>query len=62
MGGCPSGELSWWGVVLEGSCPSGELSLGELSRCGVFLVGIGPGGGGGGGCSQWGIVLVGVVL
>ena len=23
MDGCPSGELSWWGVILEGSCPVG---------------------------------------
>ena len=31
MGTFPSGELSWWGVVLVGiilvgSCPSGEFS------------------------------------
>ena len=30
-GDCPSGELSWWGIVLMGivlvvSCPNGELS------------------------------------
>ena len=34
MGSCPSGELSWWGVVLVGSCPG----------AGVVLVGSCPGG------------------
>ena len=34
MGNCPSGELSWWGVVLVGSCPGG----------GIVLVGNYPGG------------------
>ena len=28
---CPSGELSWWGVVIMGSCPGGETSSWELS-------------------------------
>ena len=31
MGSCPSGELSWWGVVLVGNCLGEELSDGELS-------------------------------
>ena len=31
MGSCPSGELSWWGVVLVGSRPGGELSGWESS-------------------------------
>ena len=26
VGNCPSGELSWWGIVLVGNCPGGELS------------------------------------
>ena len=29
MGSCPSGELSWWGIILVGSCPGGPG--GELS-------------------------------
>ena len=36
MRSCPSGELSWWEIVLMGSCvaivgnrPSGELSWGS---------------------------------
>ena len=32
MGSCPDGDLSWWGVVLEGSYPGGELSGWELSE------------------------------
>ena len=35
----PSGELSWWGIILVGSCPGGELSL-----WGVVLVGNRPSG------------------
>ena len=37
MGSYPSGELSWWEVVLVGSCPGGRVVLvgscpdGELS-------------------------------
>ena len=39
MENCPSGELSWWGIVLVrivlvGNCPSGELSW-----WGIVLVG-----------------------
>ena len=39
MGSCLGGELSWWGIVLEGSCPSGELTWWE-----VVLVGSHQGG------------------
>ena len=39
MGNCPSGELSWWGIVLVGNCPSGELSW-----WGLVLVGSCQGG------------------
>ena len=39
MGSCPSGELSWWGVVLVGSRPAGKFSL-----WGIVLKGSCPGG------------------
>ena len=40
MSSSPSGELSWWGIVLVGNCPIS----GELFWCGVVLVGSRPGG------------------
>ena len=36
MSSSPSGELSWWGIVLVGNCPIS----GELFWCGVVLVGV----------------------
>ena len=36
VGSCPCRELSWWGIVLEGSCPGGESSEWELSSGGVI--------------------------
>ena len=45
MGNCPSGDLSWWGVVLVGSCPGlGSCPSGELSWWEIVLVGSCPGG------------------
>ena len=59
VGNCPSGELSWLGIVLVGivlvgSCPGGELSWLGIVLVGIVLVGSCPGGE-----SYWGVVLVG---
>ena len=56
VGNCPSGQLSWWVVVLMSS-PDGELS-----RWGIVLVGNSPGGDSPGGeLSWWGVIHMGVV-
>ena len=49
MGSCPSGELSWWGIVLVGNWGVvlvGNCASGELSWRGIVLVGKCPRGGG----------------
>ena len=47
MGSCPSGDLSWWGIVLVGSSLGGELSCWGVIWVGVVRMGV----------AQWGVVL-----